>query len=1108
VSDLEIEGMLNALPAMDRTRYFFYRIRCLVHDCSHLPLLFDEELSKFVKPSIYLEMGLKRVKTKMDMLGVGSSISAYKHKSRNPLFNWEKTFTVFENKVDNLLSNNIFCLSIIEFKQKKILGRIEIPLKNLTNFRPIHMEMHLADWVKNECLNKLRPMETLDSELDEEEMAKSNLQLLTQKVKNQLEQLPKMESVKQLKCPKIRFSLVLESPLANMTDYIGESVEIKKKKNKSKLKKFENLMEESLIESIYAEPTNHLDLLEVVVKDLESVQNKKHWPTKMNILRIGLGFGAHSGPNLDWLHLHDLMEKSEIEREINLYNSVKKSRPVYLSKYFKKDCVKTDIFYKALAVFVVPKDIFRLGGARIFIEIENGNEDLEKQIFVNRGFNMTKGPFDVVIRNGKFEFKRRSNNQTKDSGERQDSERESHNQKISKPRIRNGDGILIELEEGRKKRIEYDPEKILKDMKIVPQYIMNFSLKDLKSNYNTPKNGNSSKLITPFIKQTNKYKLKDPEADLNYFEFAHEIHLKMSLKTRIGLPNWMIGFTKEIQEMVWRMYDLRFEESVSMSLQEEDDGSGIWKSIEKEENSMILKQFMTKEKPVQKNVHVEPGKVRWIMDVNCFKLPFKWCIEDQRECENLNLMQMNRMNLKAVLGFFPLKLSKSKPSNENQISKKAGDFGSIEKQKEYQNLIKKNMIMLEKLGNVGDTWRVLSREISQKNDMINRMSCEVREKEGILKETCKEICQLKDEIKLIERQQNLVERKLKCEEELTVKGLLHVELEHLNEDELKIKLMRVAKLYETERKVNDYYEGMMRQTLLDLGKVKDLEKEFEDLQEKQFRGGKELLRLQEEAGKVELYQETMIRQEKNIILMEKLLEECISEAKVGTDLSDEIMKVRKEVEEMKSELERADEIEEEGERWGEEMRREEEQVDKRLEELEKQRYQLERNLLEKRPIVQGQGKRRKEEQELETKIFHSKMRVKELEEELKNISKDYLDKQETLKEKYGNDPVFEETRVKDLENKQLRFGDQRGTWELLNENTCRKGGHCDYMTRSKHFLEKKLRAFSKDIKDAQQIVNEGSARDMNKENMNTVNRENGMDLLFTKEEQKKLFNKK
>ena len=548
ISQVEVDGMINALPAMDREKNFFYRIRATVHDCSFLPLLYDQNQQKFKKPSIYLEMGLRRLKSQMDRTSVSSSISPYKHKSRNPIFNWEKTFTIFENKIENLLSNQVFFLSIFEFTQKKKIAEIEVPLKHLLNFRPVHIESHLANWVQRQSESKLRPMETLDSQLGEEEMAKSNLQLLKAKVVKELEKnrTHQLESTKNLNCPRIRLSLVLESPLANLSDYLGDSVQFETQK-KGFLKNLErSQMENSLIESIYAEPENHLELLEIVIKDVESKRKKDFWPKDMDILRVGLGLGTHVGPKVEWMKTHDLMQRAEIGRNLDMYNSLHKSKPVFLSKYFKKDCVKTDIFYKSLAVFVLPKNIFRLGSARVFVEVLRDKDRTEEKSFMNQGFKPNSGNFDVSLQNGKFIFQRKKHKKPVPSnyGENQSNHNYGENYNY------NENGILIETIKNRKpKKEKLEEIDLTKDMEIVPKFILNYSLKDLKSNYNSPTGKMSTRKIDPFLRNPEKHKLASPDCHLNYFDLAQRIELSLYSGERQGLPFWMAGFTREIQDL-------------------------------------------------------------------------------------------------------------------------------------------------------------------------------------------------------------------------------------------------------------------------------------------------------------------------------------------------------------------------------------------------------------------------------------------------------------------------------------------------------------------------------------------------------------------------------
>ena len=98
-----------------------------------------------------------------------------------------------------------------------------------------------------------------------------------------------------------------------------------------------------------------------------------------------------------------------------------------------------------------------------------------------------------------------------------------------------------------------------------------------------------------------------------------------------------------------------------------------------------------------------------------------------------------------------------------------------------------------------DKWEILSRELSQKQEIIHRMIKEIDEKSDSLKISGQEIMDQRKHIRLLQSENSLLKKRVKNEEEVEVKELLTKELNRMGVEELKGKIVRLAEVYRDER---------------------------------------------------------------------------------------------------------------------------------------------------------------------------------------------------------------------------------------------------------------------------------------------------------------------
>ncbi len=126
----------------------------------------------------------------------------------------------------------------------------------------------------------------------------------------------------------------------------------------------------------------------------------------------------------------------------------------------------------------------------------------------------------------------------------------------------------------------------------------------------------------------------------------------------------------------------------------------------------------------------------------------------------------------------------------------------------------------------------------------------------------------------------------------------------MNEEELRIKLLRIAQSYKEERRRNIEFEAALQKTYKELLEVKGLQKEFDQLQVEHVTKNKDLLKMQKEISRYKLYQDTISKQEQVIHKLEQNLEKCILRSEKYEGLIKNISKIEKENKEIQNQIEK------------------------------------------------------------------------------------------------------------------------------------------------------------------------------------------------------------
>lgn len=193
-----------------------------------------------------------------------------------------------------------------------------------------------------------------------------------------------------------------------------------------------------------------------------------------------------------------------------------------------------------------------------------------------------------------------------------------------------------------------------------------------------------------------------------------------------------------------------------------------------------------------------------------------------------------------------------------------------------------------------EKWQLLSRELAQKQEIIHRMMREADDKTQSLKLTSAEIIDLRRTIKMLQSENAILRKKLGEEEQLELQVLVSKEIQNMDSQELRNKILKLAQAYRTERIRNEEFERALKSANQDLANAKQLQTELENVSHAHTKKAKKLMELNKEIAKINLYKDTIRKQEKVISKLEALLEKTLKDTKRAREGMIELEKLRTE----------------------------------------------------------------------------------------------------------------------------------------------------------------------------------------------------------------------
>lgn len=330
-----------------------------------------------------------------------------------------------------------------------------------------------------------------------------------------------------------------------------------------------------------------------------------------------------------------------------------------------------------------------------------------------------------------------------------------------------------------------------------------------------------------------------------------------------------------------------------------------------------------------------------------------------------------------VLGEKPADQSKKEELAKSMARSEKGD-ASVKK---YEQLLKDNLKGIRMVADEKERWHLLSKELSQKQELVHRLKKEYDEKTENLKLLGNEMVELRKELKLEISENGMLKKRLAHEEKLEIHKMVSKEMMNMNPDELRIKLVKVSQAYKEERHRNEEFERAIKAAHRDMVEVRKTQKKFEELEKVHTEESRKLLNMQHEIRKVNLYRDTIKKQEKVIVRLEHLLENTMKDTEKATKQSLELEKIKSENLELQQRLKQKVY----GKRENEEIERYREEVRK----LERIKNEIQEELKYKRPTSSHGQNLDHQNFELEVQLKRSEARVESLQSELNKNAKRY-----------------------------------------------------------------------------------------------------------------------
>ncbi|EAS03066.3 C2 domain protein, putative (macronuclear) [Tetrahymena thermophila SB210] len=288
-----------------------------------------------------------------------------------------------------------------------------------------------------------------------------------------------------------------------------------------------------------------------------------------------------------------------------------------------------------------------------------------------------------------------------------------------------------------------------------------------------------------------------------------------------------------------------------------------------------------------------------------------------------------------------------------------------------------------------EKWKLLSRELAQRQEILHRMNKDIEDKTDSLKQTGEEITDLRKKIKVLKNENDLLMKRLNSEVEIEQKTKLNPELRKMKPELLQQNIIKVATAYRDEKLKNEEFDKQIKEAYSQIIKAKHSQEELEHLLKVRLQGAHKLTDLKDIISKAPMYRETIEKQEKIILKLEQAMETTMKGSEQIKQMEKEFNKLKDECESLQENLRNK-------------------VFDKQTSELQRVKRECEKlESINKELLVQLSQKQRpsstdnidlySEQLELEAKLYNISSRVEAFQEELNRNAQEHSKELSQLK---------------------------------------------------------------------------------------------------------------
>ena len=145
------------------------------------------------------------------------------------------------------------------------------------------------------------------------------------------------------------------------------------------------------------------------------------------------------------------------------------------------------------------------------------------------------------------------------------------------------------------------------------------------------------------------------------------------------------------------------------------------------------------------------------------------------------------------------------------------------------------------------------------------------EKNQSLKLATSEVVDLRRTIKMMQSENTILRKNMANEEVSQLQNLVSKEIASMSNEDLKVKVIKLAQAYRSERIRNEYFEKALKSANIDLSQTKRVQAELDTVKSSYNKLRTNFQAVNKEMQKIAVYKDTVRKQEAVITKMEALL---------------------------------------------------------------------------------------------------------------------------------------------------------------------------------------------------------------------------------------------